>query len=103
MLIAVLISQCSFAAVTYGQGLLRLEGLMVSMGLDSGKVQKLGSPSGSANFGRSRDVATWRGTKRGAFLPSSGYNNRLYACRLLIYLRGSGKENEIYIIITGIV
>ncbi len=61
VLIAVLICQCSLPAITCEYGLLRLEGLMVLTGLNDGKVRELGSPAGSTNLGRSRDVAAWCG------------------------------------------
>lgn len=40
LLIAVLICQCSFAAVTCEFGLLRLEGVMLLTGLDDGDLAK---------------------------------------------------------------
>lgn len=40
VLIAVVISQCSFAVITCDCGLLGVEGLMILMGLNDGEVQK---------------------------------------------------------------
>ena len=63
VLIAVLICWCSFANVSCEYELLSLEGTMVVMGMDDGEVQRLESPSGSANFEGSRDVVAWRGQR----------------------------------------
>ena len=62
MLKAVLISQCNFTAMAGEYGSLGVEGLMVLMGVYDGKAQVRGSFE-SANFGRSRDVAAWRGQR----------------------------------------
>lgn len=64
--IAVLIFQCSFSAVPCEYELLRLERGMVLMNLNDGEhceVRKLGNPSESANFGKSRDMWAWRGQR----------------------------------------
>lgn len=86
VLIAVLIYPCSFAAAACEYKLLRLEGGMVLMNLEDVEVQRLGGPSGSANFRESRDVEAWRGQSDEplfAFLRLGTTMNWLYAFSLL--------------------
>ncbi len=87
VLITVLICQCSLPAITCECGLLRLEGLMVLTGLTDGKVRKVGSPSGGTNFGRSRDVAAWRGQRDAPVSLPSGYIKGLYVFSVQLYLQ----------------
>lgn len=78
VLIAVVIYQCSFTVATCDYELLRMEGLMVVMGLNDGggrNVRVFGGASESANFGRSREVAAWRGQRDEPLSPSSSHND----------------------------
>lgn len=77
VLIAVVIYQCSFAVATCDYGLLRMEGLMVVMGLSDGGGRNVRALELhlSANCGRSREVAAWRGQRDEPLSPSSSHNN----------------------------